>query len=175
MKDSARAARLAVGAMKVCVDNIMKNKWQNCFAAVRPPGHHAGIGGEISGFCFFNNVAAAARYAQKTYGIKRVAIFDWDAHHGNSTQDIFLEDNSVLFISVHRHNNGSFYPGKSGAVSHIGKGKGQGFNLNLPWNSFSSDDFKVGSKLHRSLTIVSTSTPSRDSSTQCCKNSTRSS
>lgn len=143
--------------MKVCVDKVISGEWNNCFAAVRPPGHHAGIGGEINGFCFFNNVAAAARYAQKSHGIKRVAILDWDAHHGNSTQEIFFEDSSVLFISIHRHNNGSFYPGQSGALSHIGKGKGVGFNLNLPWNNFSSDDFKADHGLCRFLTIASIS------------------
>lgn len=129
--------------MKICVDNLFQKKWRNCFAAVRPPGHHAGISNQVSGFCFFNNVAAAARYAQKTYGVKRVAIFDWDAHHGNSTQQIFLNDPSVLFISVHRHNKGSFYPGKVGGLQHFGNGKGEGYNLNLPWNTFSDEDFKV--------------------------------
>lgn len=130
--------------MKICVDNVMSGKWQNAFAAVRPPGHHAGIFGGPSGFCFFNNVAAAARYAQKQYSIKRVAIFDWDAHHGNSTQQIFESDKSVLFISVHRHNKGQFYPGKSGALEKIGEKGGEGFNLNLPWNTHQSDDYKVG-------------------------------
>lgn len=121
----------------------MTNKWQNSFAAVRPPGHHAGIDQQISGFCFFNNVAAAARYAQKTYNVKKVAIFDWDAHHGNSTQKIFYNDNSILFISVHRHNRGQFYPGAEGALAKCGVGAGIGYNLNLPWNTNSSDDYKV--------------------------------
>lgn len=130
--------------MKICVDKIMCGTWQNCFAAVRPPGHHAGINRTLSGFCFFNNAAAAARYAQKKYKLKKVAIFDWDAHHGNSTQEIFWEDDSVLFISVHRHNNGTFYPGKSGAHGHVGGGEnGKGYNLNIPWNTASSDDLKV--------------------------------
>lgn len=140
---SFNAARLAVQAMKISIDNIFKGTWNNAFAAVRPPGHHAGIGNTVSGFCYFNNVAAAARYAQKTHGVKRVAILDWDAHHGNSTQQIFESDKSVLFISIHRHNNGQFYPGKSGALNNIGKGEGEGYNLNLPWNSDSDTDYKV--------------------------------
>ena len=142
-KDSARAAKLAVASMAICVDKLFTGQWKNCFAAVRPPGHHAGMNNDIAGFCFFNNVAAAARYAQKNHGIKRVAIFDWDAHHGNTTQDIFYEDDSVLFISTHRYDKGNFYPQKTGPVEKLGKGRGEGFNLNLPWNTRADEDFKV--------------------------------
>ena len=75
--------------------------------------------------------------------MKIVARFYWDAHHGNGTQEVFYNDNSVLFISVHRHNNGYFYPGASGALKNLGEGNGLGYNLNLPWNVSSSNDYKV--------------------------------
>jgi len=140
---SGKAARLAASGVKLAVDKIMRNEWDNAFAAVRPPGHHAETNGRISGFCFFNNVALGVRHAQEKYGVKRIAIFDWDAHHGDSTQRIFEEDPNVLFISFHRHDNGLFFPGMSGAAENVGKGKGEGFCLNLPWNIIGCQDYRV--------------------------------
>lgn len=100
-------------------------------AIIRPPGHHAESGNSM-GFCFFNNAAVAARAAQDN-GAKRVLILDWDVHHGNGTQQIFDEDASVLFVSIHRHDRGGFYPG-TGAALNVGQGIGEGYSVNIPWN-----------------------------------------
>src|SRR5215213_10114676 len=94
------AALRAVGAAAQAVDEVMAGKVRNAFSAMRPPGHHAERA-QAMGFCFFNNVAIAARHAQKAHGAERVAIVDWDVHHGNGTQDIFWSDPSVLYGSTH--------------------------------------------------------------------------
>ncbi len=98
---SGNAALYAVGAVTAAVDDVMKGKVTNAFCAVRPPGHHA-FPDKSMGFCIFNNVAVGARYAQKHYGIKRVAIVDFDLHHGNGTQAVFEKDPSVFFCSIHQ-------------------------------------------------------------------------
>jgi acetoin utilization deacetylase AcuC-like enzyme len=120
-------ALLAVGAVLQAVDGVMSGSFHNAFCAVRPPGHHAETSTAM-GFCLFNNVAIGARYAQHKYGIERVAIIDWDVHHGNGTQEIFYEDESVLYASLHQY---PFYPG-TGAASEKGKGKGEGTTVNCP-------------------------------------------
>ncbi len=127
---SYELASLAVGGCLTAVDAIMTGRAVNGFALVRPPGHHAETS-SISGFCLFNNVAAAARYAQANYGVKRVMIMDFDVHHGNGTQDIFFQDESVLFASTHLFLPRMFYPG-TGGVSEVGIGSGRGFTLNVP-------------------------------------------
>ena len=116
-------------------ENIITEKWRNGFSIVRPPGHHAcGTEDKISGFCFINNVAVAAEYLIKNHKLKRVAIFDWDVHHGDSTQKLFYDRKDVLYISIHRHDNGKFYPFVSGGINEVGRDAGEGFNLNFPIN-----------------------------------------
>ena len=122
------AARHAAGAPCQAIDLIMKGEVDNAFVPVRPPGHHA-TEERAMGFCLFNNVAVAARYAQQHYPeIERVAIIDWDVHHGNGTQGIFYDDPSVYFFSSHQY---PWYPG-TGSRGEKGIGRGLGYTLNLP-------------------------------------------
>ena len=123
-------ARLAAGSTITAVDHIMTGRARNGFALVRPPGHHAEYS-RISGFCLFNNVAVAARQAQAVHGVKRILILDFDVHHGNGTQDIFYDDDSVMFISAHLFLPRMFYPG-TGASKEYGNGFGHGFTVNVP-------------------------------------------
>ena len=125
---SFEAAVLAAGGVCRAVDAVMNDEADNAFVAVRPPGHHATAENGM-GFCLFNNVAVAVRYAQNRYKeIKKVAIVDWDVHHGNGTQGIFFDDPSVFFFSMHQY---PWYPG-SGARGEIGYGRGKGFTMNVP-------------------------------------------
>lgn len=126
---SYELARLAAGGCCTAVDQIMDGAAKNGMALVRPPGHHA-ESGRVGGFCLFNNIAIAARQAQAEHGVKRVMIVDFDVHHGNGTQEIFYDDDSVLFISMHMFAP-YFYPG-IGSLDEVGLGKGDGFTLNVP-------------------------------------------
>jgi acetoin utilization deacetylase AcuC-like enzyme len=122
------AAIYAAGGACRAVDAVMSGEAQNAFLAARPPGHHA-TGEHAMGFCLFNNIAVAARYAQNKYKeIERVAIVDWDVHHGNGTQGIFFDDPSVFFFSMHQY---PWYPG-TGSRGEIGYGRGKGYTLNTP-------------------------------------------
>ncbi|GAA5132750.1 histone deacetylase family protein [Prosthecobacter algae] len=125
---SYTVATHAVGAVLNAVDAVMTGKLSRAFCAVRPPGHHARPA-QGMGFCLFNNIAVGARHAQKKHGAAKVAIVDWDVHHGNGTQDIFYDDGSVLFASTHQS---PWYPG-TGAKEETGAGKGQGTTLNFPF------------------------------------------
>lgn len=123
-------ARRAAGSTMTLVDHILTGRASNGFALVRPPGHHAEYG-RISGFCLFNNIAAAARQAQMVHGVKRILIMDFDVHHGNGTQDIFYNDESVMFISTHLFMPRMFYPG-TGDLQELGHGYGHGYTVNVP-------------------------------------------
>jgi len=125
---SMEAARAAAGCVLSAVDAVFSGLALNAFCVVRPPGHHASAGRGM-GFCLFNQVAIAARYAQRKYHAEHVLIADWDVHHGNGTQDIFYEDGSVLFFSTHQS---PWYPG-TGAAAEQGEGAGMGKTINCPF------------------------------------------
>jgi acetoin utilization deacetylase AcuC-like enzyme len=125
---SLDAAKRAAGGPCQAIDLIMAGEVKNAFVPVRPPGHHA-TEERAMGFCLFNNVAVAARYAQQKYPeIEKVAIIDWDVHHGNGTQGIFYDDPTVFFFSSHQY---PWYPG-TGSRGEKGTGRGLGYTLNLP-------------------------------------------
>jgi acetoin utilization deacetylase AcuC-like enzyme len=126
---SYRVGLAAAGACSAAVDAVLQGKDRTALCLVRPPGHHA-TPTHSMGFCLFNNIAIAARHAQKTHGVGRVMIIDWDVHHGNGTQDIFYDDPSVFFLSIHRYGHG-FYPG-TGAADETGQGSGLGTTRNVP-------------------------------------------
>jgi acetoin utilization deacetylase AcuC-like enzyme len=132
---SYEAALLAAGGLLELIKVVMQGKLNNGFALVRPPGHHAERD-KAMGFCLFNNVAIGAHYALKNFSLQRILIVDWDVHHGNGTQHSFYEDPRVLYFSTHRY--GFFYPG-TGAATEVGKGKGEGFNVNVPLMTGTSD------------------------------------
>ncbi|MCS7050276.1 MAG: histone deacetylase [Thermomicrobium sp.] len=127
-------ARLAVGAAVGGVDLVMRGEAPRAFALVRPPGHHAEPDRGM-GFCLFNNVAVAAAYALERYGLQRVAIIDWDVHHGNGTQAAFYRSDRVFFVSLHQW---PLYPG-TGRLDEVGEGPGRGYTLNLPLPPRSDD------------------------------------
>ena len=127
-RESADVGRLAAGGACNAVDLVVTGEVETAFVACRPPGHHATIG-RAMGFCLFNNVAIAARYAQATYSdIKKVLIADFDVHHGNGTQDIFYDDESVFYFSIHQY---PWYPG-TGTSYERGVREGEGYTLNVP-------------------------------------------
>lgn len=121
------AALHGVGAAMQSVDLLHRGEYDRLFAAVRPPGHHA-VEKHAMGFCLFNNVAIAAKYAMAAYGYQKVMILDWDVHHGNGTQDSFYEDDRVLFCSIHQS---PLFPG-GGHESETGEGNGEFHTINIP-------------------------------------------
>lgn len=128
-KETFEIAMLAAGGVVGAVRLVMEGNLDNAFCAVRPPGHHAEVD-KAMGFCYFNNIAIAARYLLNEWGIQRVGIVDYDVHHGNGTQHIFEHDRSVFFYSIHEHPSFS-YPG-SGREFEKGSASGFGFTLNSP-------------------------------------------
>jgi acetoin utilization deacetylase AcuC-like enzyme len=121
-------ASQAAGGVLNAVDAVATGRVRNAFCAVRPPGHHA-TASRGMGFCFFNNAALAARYAQRQHGLERVLIVDWDVHHGNGTEDIFYSDPTVFYCSTHQW---PLYPG-TGRADETGEGAGQGTTMNFPF------------------------------------------
>jgi len=132
---SFEIALLAAGGVLELSDAVATGSCRNGFAFVRPPGHHA-TSGQAMGFCLFNNVAIAARHLQRRHGYERIAIIDWDLHHGNGTEAIFYDDPSVLYVSLHQYPS---YPG-TGAVTDTGRGSGLGFNVNVPFGAGVGDE-----------------------------------
>lgn len=135
-KYSLESAKLSAGSVIDLADKVVKGELNNGIAIVRPPGHHAEYNYAM-GFCLFNNVAVAAKTMMDKYpDVNRIAIIDWDVHHGNATQHMFYEDEGVLYISLHRYDNGRFYPqSNDGSPLMVGKGKAKGKNINIAWSS----------------------------------------
>jgi acetoin utilization deacetylase AcuC-like enzyme len=126
-EESYDVALEATGAVLEAVDAVMRGDVRSVFCAVRPPGHHA-TAARGMGFCIFNHVAVAARYLQSRHRLSRVAIIDWDVHHGNGTEEIFIEDSTVFYASLHEQD---IYP-FTGQATEKGRGAGLGYTLNIP-------------------------------------------
>ncbi len=134
-KDSYDVALLAAGGVLEAVDKVIDKTVRNAFCAIRPPGHHAEAD-RAMGFCLFNNIAIATRYIQEQCKLEKIAIIDWDVHHGNGTQNSFYDDSTVLYVSLHQYPH---YPG-SGSHAEVGGGRGKGFTLNFQMPAGSSDE-----------------------------------
>jgi acetoin utilization deacetylase AcuC-like enzyme len=145
-RDSLEPALQAAGGACAAVDAVVGGKAPNAFCVVRPPGHHA-TPDKGMGFCVFNNIAVAARYAQRKHRIGKVLVADWDVHHGNGTQDIFYADPSVFFFSTHQF---PWYPG-TGRAKETGAGKGKGTTLNCPFAAGAGGKEIVGAFRERLL------------------------
>ncbi|XP_015281592.1 PREDICTED: histone deacetylase 9-like [Gekko japonicus] len=128
---SSGAARMAVGCVIELASKVASGELKNGFAVVRPPGHHAEESTAM-GFCFFNSVAITAKYLRDKLNIGKILIVDLDVHHGNGTQQAFYADPSILYVSLHRYDEGNFFPG-SGAPNEVGSGPGEGYNINIAW------------------------------------------
>jgi acetoin utilization deacetylase AcuC-like enzyme len=135
---SYEAALLAAGGVVTAIDAVLTGTTGAAFCAVRPPGHHAERD-RAMGFCLFNNVAIGARHAQQQHGIERVAVLDWDVHHGNGTQHSFEDDPTVLYVSLHQY---PFYPG-TGARRERGIGRGEGYTLNFPLHAGTGENVYI--------------------------------
>jgi acetoin utilization deacetylase AcuC-like enzyme len=147
--DSEEIARLAAGAVLAGVDTALDGpEGSRALAVVRPPGHHA-ESDRAMGFCLYNNIAIGAAYA-RSRGCERVAILDYDVHHGNGTQWTFYEDPTVLFVSSHQY---PFYPG-TGAADEKGRGSGLGFTLNLPLTAGARDADVIGRYEREALPLL---------------------
>lgn len=125
---SYEIAMLTVGAAIESVRAVVNGECTNAYALTRPPGHHAEAH-QGNGYCIFNNAVIAARFAQKELGIKKILVLDWDVHHGNGIEDAFYDDDDVLFISLHQE---GYYPAGRGLIKDAGRGKGEGFTINIP-------------------------------------------
>lgn len=128
-------AALAAGGALAAVDAVIAGTVRNAYALVRPPGHHA-LADRGLGFCLFNNIAIAARHAQRAHGLRRVAIVDWDVHDGNGTHEAFYDDGDVLFVSLHQED---LFPVDMGLIEQVGSGAGVGKTVNIPLPPGSGD------------------------------------
>ncbi len=163
---SLEAALRASGGACRAVDMVLKGEARNAFLPVRPPGHHA-TSDRAMGFCLFNTAAVAARHAQRHPEVERVAVLDWDVHHGNGTQGIFYDDPTVFFFSAHQY---PWYPG-TGTRAETGVGRGRGYTLNLPLRArtpaadhrraFETALEEIGAKFKPDLVIISAGFDSR--------------
>lgn len=126
--DGFAIAALAAGGAMAAVDAVLAGAVRNCYALVRPPGHHA-VADRGMGFCIFNNIAVAARHAQRAHGLRRIAIVDWDVHDGNGTHELFYDDPDVLFVSLHQE---GLFPVDMGLVEQVGSGAAAGRTVNIP-------------------------------------------
>lgn len=134
---SFEAALLAAGGCLSLIDALLSDKIDNGFALIRPPGHHAEAN-RAMGFCLFNNIAVAAEYARKRYGLGKVLIVDWDLHHGNGTQRSFWEEDHILYFSTHQY---PYYPG-TGGLGEVGSPSARGYTINCPLSSgYQDEDF----------------------------------
>lgn len=130
-----RAALLAAGCVIEMADQVVSGRLQHGLAVVRPPGHHAEANAAM-GFCAFNNVAVAAEAMRARYSLKRIAIVDWDVHHGNGTQHMFYDSQEIMYISLHRHDGATFYPcSRDADADKVGSGAGAGYNINLAFET----------------------------------------
>lgn len=140
-KDTYDVAMLSLGCALTLTDEVLNGtKIKNGFALIRTPGHHA-MRNVANGYCIFNNAAIVAKHAVVRRKAKRIVIVDWDVHHGQGTQSLFYDDSNVLYISIHRYENGTFWPNlKESNFNYIGVGQGKGFNINVPLNHIDCTD-----------------------------------
>lgn len=148
------AAWLAAGACLQGIDRLMGDRLDAFFALVRPPGHHA-MANKASGFCIFNNIAIAARYAMAAYGISRILVIDWDIHHGNGINDLFYNESSLFYYSTH---DTELYP-YSGLPTETGEGHGLGYTMNIPLAREMNDDDMVYLYQHLLLPVIAAYRP----------------
>lgn len=152
-QETYKSATVATGSLLQTVDAVAQQVCRNGFALIRPPGHHADAS-NACGFCIFNSVAIAAKYLISRYNMQKILIIDWDIHHGNGTQNIFYEDGNVLYISLHLH-DGDFFPGSPEAdYGAVGRGAGEGFNINIPFNTVAGDGDYLAAFFHVILPVV---------------------
>ncbi|KAK9723163.1 Histone deacetylase domain [Popillia japonica] len=139
-KHTFECASIAAGCVLSIVENVCREQIQNGMAIVRPPGHHA-MTNDYCGYCFFNNVALAAQEALDNKWAEKILIVDYDVHHGQATQQMFYENDRVLYFSIHRYENGTFWPNlRESHLDYVGAGKGLGYNINFPLNSIGMND-----------------------------------